>query len=114
MIDNLNYKDYIARIHYSNEDDIFYGKIIGINDLIMFEGSSIKELKRELKKAVDDYLQTCKTLKKEPNKTYKGSFNIRIPSDLHRKAALCASLQRISLNDFVRQSIESLLLNKEA
>jgi len=112
MTDTLKYRDYIASIHFSNDDDVFYGKVIGINDLIIFQGTSVKQLKKEFKEVIDDYIQTCKDLKKEPNKTYKGSFNIRIPSDLHRKAALYSSLEGISLNDFVRLSIEYTLSNK--
>jgi len=54
---------------------------------------------------VDDYLATCKTLGKQPNKTFKGSFNVRLSMDLHRKAAFIASKHSTSLNDFVKRAI---------
>ena len=113
MNDILQYKDYVASIHFSSADEVFYGKILGIDDLISFEGASVKELKKSFQEAVEDYLETCKELGKEPNKTYKGTFNVRIGTELHRDAAVYAAIQNISLNDFVKTAIDFALLNKE-
>lgn len=113
MNDVLQYKEYLASVHFSAADDIFYGKLLGIDDLVTFEGSSVKELKKAFHEAVDDYLETCRQISKEPNKTYKGSFNIRIGTDLHREAAIYAALQNISLNDLVRSAIEYALHHKD-
>lgn len=109
MNDILKYKDYYATVHFSTEDEVFYGKVLGINDLISFEGESVRELKKSFKDAIEDYLDTCNELNKEPDKTYKGSFNIRIPSDLHRQASVVASVKNMSLNDFVRYAIDFTL-----
>lgn len=106
MNDILNYKNYYAEIHFSNEDEVFYGKIIGINDLVTFEGTTVKELKTAFREAVEDYISTCKELGKEPEKTYKGSFNVRIPSELHRLAAHQANLHKMTLNEFVKNAID--------
>lgn len=106
MNDILEYKSYYAEVHFNSEDEVFHGKIIGINDLVNFEGASVKELKKAFHEAVDDYLATCKELGKEPDKTYKGSFNVRIPSELHRQAALYAALKKMTLNEFVRYAID--------
>lgn len=109
MNDILQYKSYYAEVHFSSDDELFFGKIIGINDLVTFEGATVKELKNAFHEAVDDYLETCKQVGKEPEKTYKGSFNVRIPSELHRQAATAASLKKMTLNDFVRQAIDNML-----
>ena len=106
MNDILQYKDYIASVHFSSEDDVFYGKILGINDLVSFEGASVKELKKAFQEAVEDYLETCKQIGKEPNKTYKGTFNVRIPTNLHKEAAVFAAINNLSLNDFVKTAIK--------
>lgn len=106
MNDILQYKGYYADIHFSAEDEVFYGKLIGINDLVNFEADSVKGLKKAFKDAVDDYLETCRNLNKAPDKTYKGSFNVRIPSELHKEAAMFAALKKITLNDFVRYAID--------
>jgi predicted HicB family RNase H-like nuclease len=105
MIDSLKYQDYTATIHYSSDDEVFFGKITGINDLVTFEGASVTELKKAFKEAVEDYLITCKELDKSPDKTYKGVFNVRVSSGLHKKAALLASQHQMTLNDFVKTAL---------
>lgn len=109
MNDILEYKSYYAEIHFNSEDEVFHGKIIGINDLVNFEGTSVRELKKAFHEAVDDYLETCMQLGKEAEKTYKGTFNVRIPSELHRQAARYAAIRKMTLNDFVRYAIDTVL-----
>lgn len=109
MTDILEYKNYFATVHFTAEDEVFHGKIIGINDLVSFEGTTVKELKAAFQEAVEDYLETCQVIGKDPDKAYKGSFNVRIPSDLHREAAQYASIKNISLNDLVKQAIAYVL-----
>ncbi|MBI5641041.1 MAG: type II toxin-antitoxin system HicB family antitoxin [Nitrospirae bacterium] len=106
MSDSMTYKGYIGTVRFSEEDEVFYGKIEAINDLIMFEGTSVKELKRAFHEAVDDYLETCKEMGREPQKPFKGSFNVRIPSDLHRKAVERATRMGVSLNQLVQKALE--------
>jgi len=43
---------------------------------------------------------------REPQKLFKGSFNVRIPSDLHRKAAEKATRMGVSLNQLVQKALE--------
>ena len=69
----------------------------------------MKELIKAFHEAVEDYLETCQRIGKEPNKTYKGSFNVRIPAEMHREAAIYAASVAISLNDFVKTAIEYAL-----
>lgn len=112
MSDLLTYKGYYGSAHYSAADEVFYGKLEGIDDLVNYEGSSVKELIKAFNEAVEDYLETCKEIGKEPNKTYKGSFNVRIPTELHRNASIFAASKDISLNDFVKTAIQYALMNK--
>lgn len=105
MNDMIQYKDYYASVHFSTEDEVFYGKISGINDLVTFEGQSVKELKEAFREAIEDYLATCKELNKIPEKTYKGSFNVRISPTLHKEAAFVALKTNVTLNDFVKSAI---------
>lgn len=92
---------------------MFFGKIIGINDLVNFEADSVKNLKKAFQDTIEDYLQTCKEVGKQPEKTYKGSFNIRIPSDLHREAAIFAAIKNVTLNDFVRYALNLTISNEK-
>ena len=111
MNDILKYKDYLASVHFSMDDEVFYGKVLGIDDLINFEGGSVKELKKAFHEAIDDYISTCARLGKAPNKTYKGTFNVRVSSELHKEAAAFAAVHSISLNDFVKSAINFALAN---
>jgi predicted HicB family RNase H-like nuclease len=103
----LEYKGYSGTIEPELEDNILYGKIAFIRDLVTYEAATLKELEKEFRASVDDYLETCAELNKEPNKPFKGSFNVRIGSDLHREAMMQAQSQGINLNEFVKKAIES-------
>ena len=84
---------------------MFFGKIIGTADLVTFEGESVVQLKKAFNEAVEDYLVLCKKAGKEPEKTYKGSFNVRLSPELHRQTAILAKKMNVSLNSFVEKAI---------
>lgn len=88
------------------------GKVIGVNDLITFEGTSVSELKNSFQEAVDGYLETCETLGKSPDKTYKAVFNVRVSSKLYKKITTFAVQNDITLNGFVR-SVLAYAMNHE-
>jgi predicted HicB family RNase H-like nuclease len=102
----MQYNGYSAKVEYSDEDNCFFGVILGVNDSISFEGQSTAELNKAFKEVVDDYLDMCKRLAKEPDKTYKGSFNVRINPELHRQAALLAASSGLTLNKFIESAID--------
>jgi predicted HicB family RNase H-like nuclease len=112
MNDILQYQQYYASVHFSTDDEVFYGRILGINDLVSFEGASVKDLKKSFKEAVEDYVETCKPIGKEPEKTYKGTFNVRVPVDLHKQAAHFAAVHDITLNELVKVAL-SFSLDRE-
>lgn len=109
MKDVIKYKEYIATVHYSSEDEVFYGKLEGVNDLVSFEGRDVQELKSAFHEAVDDYEELCEMAGKEKEKTYKGTFNIRVKPDLHRLAARRSAEMGISLNQLVEQAMKNFL-----
>lgn len=108
----MEYKGYFAVPEYSVEDEVFHGKVLGINDLVDFEAESVPEMKEAFKEAVDDYLEFCKEIGKEPEKTYSGCFNVRISSELHRTAAIRASALKVTLNRYVEMAIEDFTENE--
>lgn len=112
MKDVMFYKDYIGSVHYSTEDEVFYGELEGINDLVSYEGTSVTELKAAFEEAVEDYLELCQMNGKEPEKAYKGSFNVRIKPELHKKAAQMAIIEGKSLNQYVEEAIAEYSVNK--
>jgi len=114
MKDTLSFNDYIGSVHFNGEDEIFYGKIEGIEDLITFEGKTVTELKTAFEEAVEDYLALCKENNKRIEKTYKGSFNVRISPELHRKVKRTALKKGMSLNQFIQKAVEDELQKENA
>lgn len=113
MTDRIKYKDFIGSVHFSADDEIFYGKIEGINDLVTFEGSTVAKLKAAFKEAVMDYIELCNEVGKEIFKSFKGSFNVRVNPELHSRAFEHALIEGKSLNQFVKEAIELKLQSKE-
>lgn len=106
----MKYKGYWAEISYSDEDECFCGKIEGLkNDLISFEGETVKELKKDFKDAINNYLETCKELNKEPEKQCKGSLNVRLGVELHNKAKMKSIEQNISINELIKNAVAAYL-----
>ena len=106
----MHYKDYVGSVEFSEEDAVFHGKVVGIKSLISFEGDSVSTLVEDFHNAVDEYLDFCAENGKEPEKPFKGSFNVRIGAELHRKAAMSASAKGVSLNAFVEDAIRKTVV----
>ena len=112
MKDVLIYKDYIGSVHFNADDEVFFGKIEGVEDLITFEGNSVLEVKGAFEEAVNDYIQLCKENGKKLEKSYKGSFNIRIAPEIHKKAKRLALMKGISLNQFIQKAVEEEVIRE--
>lgn len=105
----LEYKGYLTKIEFNSVDKVLYGKIEGISDLIIFENEDASKIEEEFHRAVDDYLSFCEEVGKEPDKIYKGTFNIRISPQLHKELALRAFRNNESLNQTVENAISGYL-----
>ncbi len=114
MKDVLVYKDYIGSVHFNANDEVFFGKIEGIDDLVSFEGDSVIELKKAFEEAVNDYLEICKEYGKKTDKSYKGSFNVRIAPDIHKKATRLALMKGMSLNQFIQKAVEEEVIRESS
>ncbi|MBP5505604.1 MAG: type II toxin-antitoxin system HicB family antitoxin [Bacteroidales bacterium] len=102
-MNTLRYKGYIGSVGYSEADKVFFGKIEGIDGLVNYEGASVAELTAAFEAAVDDYLIFCEEKGIKPQKSYTGTFNIRIAPDVHREIANRAIAAGISINAFVKK-----------
>ena len=105
----LEYKGYHTSVRYNAETGVLRGIIEGINDYVDFQTDDLKEVKNEFYRAVDDYLVFCAEVGKEPEKEYKGTFNVRIKPELHKKLALRALENGESLNSSVEKAISIYL-----
>jgi predicted HicB family RNase H-like nuclease len=105
----LHYRGYAGSIVFSERDQVFHGRVVGIKDMLSFEGENVTELTTDFHNAVDEYLAFCDECGKTPEKPYKGSFNVRIGSGLHREAAEKAATLGISLNSLVEKAIRQVV-----
>lgn len=105
----MEYKGYHTKIEFDVESMSLRGKIEGINDYIDFEAEDITTIEAEFHSAVDDYLEFCAEVGKDPEKEYKGTFNVRISPELHKKLALCAFKDGRSLNAEVEKAIAAFV-----
>ena len=113
MKNMMEYKGYLGSVAYSEKDEVFFGRVEYIRDLVSFEGESAKEIKAAFIEAVDDYLETCEEDGRNPDEPFKGSFNVRTGSLLHRQVALLAKKKGENLNQLVIQALEEFLKNEE-
>ena len=105
-MNTMTYKGYLGSVAYSEKDNVFFGKIEGINGLVNFEGESVKELTDAFHEAVDDYLAYCKDEGIEPDKSYSGILNVRLAPAIHRKIAMLARQAGQTLNAYIKEAIE--------
>lgn len=105
-MNTLTYKGYIGSVAFSEKDNVFFGKIEGIDGLVNFEGESVKELTDAFHEAVDGYLVYCREEGIEPHKSYSGSLNVRLTPEMHSRVAALAKKMGISINAFIRSAVE--------
>ena len=105
----LEYKGYWSKVEFDSESLILHGKVEGINDLVTFESDSTEKIEEEFRNAVDDYILFCNEVGKDPEKPYKGIFNVRIDPILHRQLSMQAMKEGITLNAAVENAIRNAL-----
>lgn len=105
----MKYKGYQGRVVYDDEVKIFHGEIIGLRDVITFQGTSVEELEQAFKDSIDEYLNFCKELKRAPEKPFSGNLMLRLSPELHEQAAFAAQCQGVSLNAWIKQGIAQYL-----
>ncbi|MBS3650758.1 type II toxin-antitoxin system HicB family antitoxin [Pseudaminobacter sp. 19-2017] len=106
-MNTMAYKGYQARIEFDEEDEIFTGRIVGIIDVVGFHGQSVSELRNAFHEAVDDYIETCAKVGKDPQKPYSGKMMFRVDPEVHRRAAIAAQLSGKSLNQWAEDVLDS-------
>ena len=102
----MQYKNYTGKVDFDNEADIFHGEVIGLRDVITFEGRTVDEVREAFRESIDDYLTFCAKRKEEPEKPFTGKFVLRLTPDLHRKVYIAAKKSGSSLNSWILQTLE--------
>ena len=105
----MKYKGYHGQINYDEEAKLFHGEVVGLRDVITFQGTSVDELEQAFKDSIDEYLDFCKGLGRSPEKPFSGKLILRLSPEIHERAAYEAKCRGVSLNAWIRQGIQQLL-----
>ncbi len=101
----MTYKGYIARVDFDDEARIFHGEVIGIRDVVTFQGSTVEEIEKAFNESIDDYLDYCKTRNEEPDKPFSGKFVVRVSPEIHRKVYMAAKKSGQSINAWLNMNL---------
>lgn len=104
-MNTMTYKGYMGSVAFSEKDNVFFGKIEGIDGLVNFEGASVDELTGAFHEAVDDYLAYCEEEGIQPSKSYSGILHLRLAPDIHRRLSMLAKREGLSVNSFIRNEL---------
>ena len=106
----------MSTIHYNGyqgsvtfEDGALVLQVLHINDFISTECYTASDVQKTFESLVDDYIAACAEAGKQPDKPFKGSFNVRVSPDLHRQAAMAAADCGVSLNAWTEQAMQNAL-----
>jgi len=105
MSDLMEYRGYNGTVEYSDADKVLFGKVLGVRSLLSYEGDSLDSLRRDFEDVLDEYIETCVEEGVEPEKPYKGSFNVRVSPELHRTLAQYSISHNQTLNYTVEEAI---------
>ena len=102
-MNSMTYNGYTARIEYDDDDGIFVGHLAGIRDIVSFHGSTVNELRKYFREAVDHYLAVCEERGEQPQKPYSGNLMLRISPDIHAAVATASQIKGKSINQWAAE-----------
>jgi predicted HicB family RNase H-like nuclease len=101
----LEYKGYVGAVEA--DEGAFAGRVIGLRDVITFEGETFAEVEQAFRGSIDDYLAFCAQRGEQPDRPFSGKIPVRIDPELHRRAAARAKAEGVSLNQWIARRIET-------
>lgn len=102
----MEYKGFKARVGYSAHDGVFFGRLLEIDDIVTFEGVTVKQIQKGFKDAVDFHIEVCEKIGQKLKKVYSGKVFLRVPPDLHARIAAEADASGKSINEWGKEVLE--------
>jgi predicted HicB family RNase H-like nuclease len=103
-MNTMSYKGYTARVDFDERDNIFVGRVLGLRDIISFEGSTVVKLRAEFQAAINDFLRDCAERGIAPEKPASGKIMLRVPPEVHAAATVAAQASGKSLNQWATEA----------
>ena len=110
----IDYKGYTGVFEFDPTIDGFHGRVVGLRDVVTFEGRSVEELRHEMEESIEDYLELCDEAGKEPERPYRGEFLVRTTPEVHRAVATAAEEAGMSLNAWVETTITTIVAERRS
>ncbi|MCF6312739.1 MAG: type II toxin-antitoxin system HicB family antitoxin [Verrucomicrobiales bacterium] len=104
----MKHKGYSGTVRFDDDDEVFHGEVLGLRDVVTFQGTTVEELKRAFEDSIEDYLDFCKERGEAPDKPFSGKFLMRIEPSLHRQLYELSADEGESLNAWVARRLEDL------
>jgi len=102
----MEYKEYLGKVEFDDEANIFHGEIVNIRDVITFEGQSVDELRQAFEDSIEDYLAFCAERGEQPEQPFSGRFTVRLSPEEHRRVILAAIKAGKQLDSWVADVLE--------
>ena len=108
----MTYKGYSGSVRFDDEAELFHGEVIGLRDVVTFQGRTVDELKQAFHDSIDDYLEICESRSEDPDKPFSGKFLLRVDPVLHRRLAQLSADDGESLNNWIASRLGELAEQK--
>ena len=103
----MKYKGYLGKVVYDDEAEIFHGDVIGLKDVITFQGETVAEVKKAFRDSIESYLELCRSRGMKPAKTFSGKVILRMDPQVHETISREAAIRGISLNELINEKLRS-------
>lgn len=102
----LEYKGYAGTVEA--DDGAFVGQVVGQRDVVTFDGECFAQVEAAFRESIDDYLAFCAERGETPDRPYSSKVPLRIDPEIHRRAAVRALAEGVSLNAWSVRRIEAV------
>jgi predicted HicB family RNase H-like nuclease len=109
MLNIMKYRGYTARIDFDCKVELFVGRLLGMNELIVFHGAGVEELRGDFEFAVNHYLAECARMGQKPERPASGKLLLRLPGEVHAAAIVAAAAEVKSLNHWVADTLSEVV-----
>ena len=106
-MNSMSYRGYTARMEFDPDDKIIVGRVLDIDDIISFHGTSVAEFESALHSAVDGYIAACEQLGQAPDKPDSGKMMLRVDPAVHAAAVKASARSGQSLNKWAEQVLRA-------
>jgi len=103
MNELLNYRGFSGSVEFSKEDNVFYGKLLGIKGLVLYEGDTIDELIQGFREMTDEYIDFCE--RNDMPLPMQDKTSVFVKLETYRQAVETAQQKGIAWEEFADKAL---------